>query len=252
MLHWYEGLDPIKQHATYFNFLASHDGIGLRPLEGLLSGDDMQTLVDTVIRKGGKVSWRNLPDGSQKPYELNISFLSMICDPADDTAVKARKFMASQAILLSVVGMPGIYIHSLLGSENDVKGMETSGINRRINREKLDRTQLFAQLNDANSLRCRVLRQYTKLLQARRSSRRFHPKLPKPLSIWIRACFPSPGITKTPGQPFGSESTYRARRSPSARKAWISLQAGSIAKRQRLAHMKRYGWHKQGLKDENP
>ena len=176
LLRWYEGLEPIRRHATYFNFLASHDGIGLRPLEGLLSSDDIQTLVDAVIRKGGKVSWRNLPDGSQKPYELNISYLSMICDPADDTAMKARKFMASQAILLSVVGMPGIYIHSLLGSENDLKGMQASGINRRINREKLDRTRLFAQLDDANSLRNRVFGQYTKLLQARKMSPAFSPE----------------------------------------------------------------------------
>ena len=176
LLNWYAQLEPIKQNATYFNFLASHDGIGLRPLEGLLSNDDIQVMVDAVICKGGKVSWRNLPDGSQKPYELNISFLSLICSPADDIAEKTRKFMASQAILLSVVGMPGIYIHSLLGSENDIKGMNASGINRRINREKLDKTQLFAQLNDTKSLRSQVLGQYVKILQARKSSSAFSPQ----------------------------------------------------------------------------
>ena len=176
LLNWYEQLDPIKRNATYFNFLASHDGIGLRPLEGLLSNDDIQAMVDAVISKGGKVSWRNLPDGSQKPYELNISFLSLICSPEDDIAEKTRKFMASQAILLSVVGMPGIYIHSLLGSENDIKGMNASGINRRINREQLDKAQLFGQLNDTKSLRSQVLRQYVKLLQARKSSSAFSPQ----------------------------------------------------------------------------
>ncbi len=176
LLNWYDQLDPIKQNATYFNFLASHDGIGLRPLEGLLSNDDIQAMVDAVISKGGKVSWRNLPDGSPKPYELNISFLSLICSPADDVAEKTRKFMASQAILLSVVGMPGIYIHSLLGSENDIRGMNASGINRRINREKLDKAQLFGQLNDTKSLRSQVFRQYVKLLQARKSSSAFSPQ----------------------------------------------------------------------------
>ena len=175
LLNWYAKLKPIKHQATYFNFLASHDGIGLRPLEGLLSSDDIQAMVEAVIRKGGKVSWRNAPDGSQTPYEMNISFLSLICSPQDDVSEKARKFVASQAILLSVVGMPGIYIHSLLGSENDIKGMNASGINRRINREKLDKAQLFEQLNDTTTLRSQVFHQYIKLLYIRKSSSAFSP-----------------------------------------------------------------------------
>ncbi|MFW8188713.1 sugar phosphorylase, partial [Klebsiella pneumoniae] len=81
-------------------------------------------------------------DGTHSPYELNINFLSALTEPDDDIDMKARKFLAAQALLLSFIGVPAIYIHSLLGSENDLDGMHQSGINRRINRKKLKLDEL--------------------------------------------------------------------------------------------------------------
>lgn len=175
LLKWYEELEYIDKNATYFNFLASHDGIGLRPIEGILDNNEINKITETVTKRGGKISYRNMPDGSKKPYELNISLLSLICGDDNSINKKVEKFMASQAILLSVIGVPGIYIHSLLGSENDIDGMMSSGINRRINREKLDKNELFAELDDSNSLRAKVFSKYIELLDIRKSNSAFAP-----------------------------------------------------------------------------
>ncbi len=155
--------------------MASHDGIGLRPTEGLLDDSDISLMVDTVLSRGGKVNYRTLSDGTKKPYEMNINYLDAVCEPDLSNEVKANKFMATQAILLSIVGVPGIYIHSMLGSRNDIEGMESSGINRRINREKLNVKVLEEALDDKTSLRAKVFERYMHLLNIRKDHSAFSP-----------------------------------------------------------------------------
>ena len=116
-----------------------------------------------------------MPEGGKKPYELNISLLSLISGDCVGIDEKVNKFMASQAVLLSVVGVPGIYIHSLLGSENDIKGMMSSGINRRINRQKLDKGKLLEELDNTESIRHKVLKAYKHMLDVRKGSTAFAP-----------------------------------------------------------------------------
>lgn len=175
LLKWFENIKRVSSKCTYFNFLASHDGIGLRPLEGILSDESINRIVDTVLNRGGKVSYRNLKDGSKKPYELNINYLDAICESDLDIDMKVDKFIASQAILLSVIGVPGIYIHSLIGSQNDLKGVIESGINRRINREKLDKDELLRELDSNDTLRAKVLNRYLELLNIRKKHTAFSP-----------------------------------------------------------------------------
>ncbi|ROV58700.1 sugar phosphorylase [Vibrio ponticus] len=160
---------------TYFNFLASHDGIGVRPTEGILTNQDRQMMCEQVERKGGRVNYKHNGDGTQSPYELNINYLSAITEPEDDVATKANKFLAAQAILLSFVGVPAVYYHSLLGSENDVQGMVESGINRRINREKFELDQLEAELAEEGSLRHRIYNEMIRLLSLRKQQQAFAP-----------------------------------------------------------------------------
>ncbi|CAH8242478.1 sugar phosphorylase [Vibrio aestuarianus] len=164
---------------TYFNFLASHDGIGVRPTEGILTDEDRQMMCTQVERKGGRVNYKNNGDGTQSPYELNINYLSAITEPADSIDDKAKKFIAAQSILLSFIGVPAIYYHSLLGSENDVQGMLDSGINRRINREKLDLAKLESELADEDSLRSKVFTSMTRLLNLRQQYAAFSPQAPQ-------------------------------------------------------------------------
>ncbi|MDX1359108.1 MAG: alpha-amylase family glycosyl hydrolase, partial [Clostridia bacterium] len=123
MLDWLDTLEHTEK-ASFFNFLASHDGIGLRPLEGIICEEEISLIEKTVLERGGQISYRDKGDGTKRAYELNINYLDAICEPELDDDMKARKFLASQAVLLSVVGIPGIYLHSLIGSRNDIDGFK--------------------------------------------------------------------------------------------------------------------------------
>jgi glucosylglycerate phosphorylase len=145
---WAATISAVSRTATWFNFLASHDGIGMRPTEGLLTDDDRARLVERTLAHGGRVSLAHRPDGSETVYELNISYLDALASPQErlDGAVVAAKGLAAHSILLSVVGVPALYYHSFFGSGPDHEGMRESGINRRINREVLDADRLDEEL----------------------------------------------------------------------------------------------------------
>jgi sucrose phosphorylase len=174
---WAADLQTPAPQATYFNFTASHDGIGLMPARGLLSEREVQSLVDTALARGGRASYKTNADGSRSVYELNISYFDALSDPAADEpqSVQVARFVASQAIMLGLAGLPGIYVHSLLGSRSWQAGVERTGHNRAINREKLDRATVEEELADPTSLRYHVFAAYTRLLRARASSAAFHP-----------------------------------------------------------------------------
>lgn len=173
---WLKTLEPPTEQTTFFNFTASHDGIGVRPLEGIVPEQRVKNLVDTVRRHGGRVSMKGNPDGSESPYELNITYMAAVADAASvSPAEHARRFLATQAIMLSMQGMPAIYFHSLVGSANDQQGVQESGQNRRINRHKYERTNLDAKLADPHSLQRRVFDGYRRLLQIRVEQPAFHP-----------------------------------------------------------------------------
>ena len=171
---WADSLDETTSDTSYFNFLASHDGVGMRPIEGILSDAEKQIMVDHTLNNGGRVNFKNNSDGSKSPYELNINFMDALTPLNESDELRAKKMLAAQTILLSVIGVPGIYIHSLLGSRNDYKGLEESGINRRINREKLSYDQLIAELK--TGLRDTVFSNYKSLLKIRKSQSAFNPK----------------------------------------------------------------------------
>jgi glucosylglycerate phosphorylase len=175
---WAKSLEetPLSTGTAYFNFLASHDGIGIRPIEGILTTHERDLMVETVIKHGGRVSFKSNSDGSKSPYELNISYMDALTDPSTaDNKKRADKFLAAQAILLSVAGVPGIYVHSLLGSQNWYEGVEQSGINRRINREKLNYERLCKELEDSEDIRSMVFAGLSKLIRLRRQQSAFSP-----------------------------------------------------------------------------
>jgi sucrose phosphorylase len=175
---WADTLDAPSGDATFFNFLASHDGIGLRPAEGLLAPSRVDAMVERTLRHGGRVSYRHEPNGTERPYELNISFFDALSDPqgGEPEERQIRKFLTAEAIMLALAGVPGIYFHSMFGSRSWSEGVEQRGMPRAINREKLDQEALMSELDDADSLRARVLEGHRVLLRARSRSPAFHPR----------------------------------------------------------------------------
>ena len=176
---WAASLEPVSADTTYFNFLASHDGIGMRPVEDILSAEEKELLAREALARGGEINYRILRDETRVPYELNISYVDAIAADAADDGERAQKFMASQSILLSMMGMPAIYYHSLLGSRGDREGFLSTGIKRRINRKKLEIRRTLAELRTEGHLRNLVSAEYKRLIAIRRSQPCFHPNSPQ-------------------------------------------------------------------------
>jgi glucosylglycerate phosphorylase len=178
---WAAGLTTPSAETTFFNFLASHDGIGLNPARGILRDDEIEALVQQVLAHGGRVSYKNNADGSISPYELNINYFDALSDPlgGEPLARQIDRFVAAHAIMFALAGMPGIYFHSLFGSRSWPEGVAQLGHNRAINRQKFDRVEVERELSDPASLRGQVFERLKRLLQARSSSDAFDPHSPQ-------------------------------------------------------------------------
>jgi glycosidase len=174
---WAASLEAPPPKCAYFNFLASHDGIGLRPVEGILPPAEIQALVDATLARGGLVSLKANSDGSQSPYELNISYFDALSDPSsgDPENAQVQRFLTAQAILLCMAGLPAIYVHSLFGSRNWTAGVAARGQNRAINRQMFQRQDLERELADDGSLRAQVFSGLRSLILARKAEPAFHP-----------------------------------------------------------------------------
>ena len=175
LTEWAKTIDKVSDQATYFNFLASHDGIGMRPTEGILAEEERIALADKVLENGGLVSYKSNPDGTESPYELNINYMDALINKEEtDENTQIQKMLAAHSILFSVTGVPAVYYHSLLGSQNDYEGLEASGINRRINREKFNYHELVQQL-ESSKRRHHVFNGMKDLIQKRQKESAFSP-----------------------------------------------------------------------------
>lgn len=175
LTRWAQTLATPSPQTAFFNFLASHDGIGLNPARGILSPAEIESLVTRTLERGGLVGYKNNADGTTTPYELNINYLDALTAPGEAEEISAARFLCAHAIMLSLAGAPGIYFHSLFGSRGDRAGADASGIPRRINREKLMRAELERELEDPSSRRARIFGGLAKMLGARRESSAFDP-----------------------------------------------------------------------------
>jgi len=173
---WLMSMPPAQDGTTYFNFIASHDGVGLRPVEGLLSDEETQELVKTIESFGGKISSRTTENGTQKPYEMNISlFDAMQGTTQGKDEFNMVRFVCAHAIMFALEGIPGIYIHSMLGTQNDYKKIEDTGSNRSINRHRWQDDLLVDALQDDTKHHANVLATLNKLLAIRIKQKAFHP-----------------------------------------------------------------------------
>ena len=171
LVAWTEGLTPAPSGCSYFNFIASHDGVGLRPLEGLLEDSEIEQLIDVVHQRGGFASMRSTPSGEERVYELNIALFSAFGGNADDIDA----YVAAHQLLIAYQGVPGLYLNALLGSMNDVKQMEITGRTRSINRGSWSAEELAERLADPESLNARIFDRLSQSLKIRADQRAFAP-----------------------------------------------------------------------------
>ncbi len=169
-------MPPAQHGSTYFNFIASHDGIGLRPAEGLLDDDELNALITTMQTFGGDISWRALDNNQEKPYEINISLIDALKGThhgADE--YQLQRFLCGHSIMLALEGIPTIYIHSLLATGNDYDLVAKRKRARSINRHQWNARTLERKLDDRDSLHAKVLTGVTELIKLRKAQPAFHP-----------------------------------------------------------------------------
>ncbi|WP_163849617.1 sugar phosphorylase [Pseudooceanicola aestuarii] len=177
LIRWQGGMPPAQLGCAYLNFTASHDGIGMRPAEGILSPADTARVIGAVRDFGGRVSMRALPGGGEAPYELNITWFEAMKGtfdgPAPDTWIE--RFLTSQTLVMALEGIPAFYIHSLLATPNDEDGVEKTGHNRAINRHRWEYDRLQMLLADPETPQHQVLEEMKRRIEIRRRQRAFHP-----------------------------------------------------------------------------
>lgn len=171
---WARTLGKLPEGCTYFNFTASHDGIGVRPLSGLVPEGELEWMIGQVEERGGMVSYRGMPDGSKSPYEMNVTYRSA-CEVIGNPELGARRFICSQAVMLAMAGIPGIYFHSVVGEHNWRDGVAETGIKRDINRRRLSWREIEALLDDPEGEAGWIANVYAAMLRVRRECSAFHP-----------------------------------------------------------------------------
>ncbi|MBA6328643.1 alpha-amylase [Colwellia sp. MB02u-6] len=173
---WLMSMPPSQDGTLYFNFIASHDGIGLRPAEGLLSDTELDSLIHTVESFGGKISWRTSNTGEQKAYEMNIALYDALQGTvAGKDQWNFERFICAHAVMFALEGIPGIYIHSMLGTQNDYKKLTNTHNNRSINRHRWHEEALETALADSSLHHAKVLLTLKTLLNIRIRQPAFHP-----------------------------------------------------------------------------
>ncbi len=173
---WSMSMPPAKDNNCYLNFLATHDGIGLRPLEGIISKNNIRKLIAPLKSFGAKFTYRKDKDNQLSVYEANISLIDAMSGTINgkDNFTYDR-FFCAHAIMLCFEGIPSFYIHSLFGTRNDYELLKSTKIFRSINRHIYDYDYLKKEIYDLNSHISKVYNQIIKLIEVRKKQRAFHP-----------------------------------------------------------------------------
>lgn len=174
---WALSIPKLPDGCTYLNFTASHDGIGVRPVEGILPEREVQDLIDCMHRFGGFVSMKANPDGSESPYEINITLFDACMGTRRGVDhFQVPRFICSQAIMLGMQGIPAVYIHSLTATPNDLAHVEQTGRTRSINRKIWDEEELMCLLDNPVTPQAEVFAELRRMISIRRQQAAFHPQ----------------------------------------------------------------------------
>ena len=173
---WADRLDKVGKYCSYFNFLASHDGIGLTPAERVLPQKEVKFMVKKARANGAQVLNKHYKENEIRPYELNVTWWSALNGQSkdEDMEIKINRFIATHIIAISIKGVPVIYYHSLFGSENDNETYKTTGIKRDINRKNIDCVKFESELG-SNTKTNKVFTLMNDLFKIRAKQKAFHP-----------------------------------------------------------------------------
>ncbi|MBW1766421.1 MAG: sugar phosphorylase [Deltaproteobacteria bacterium] len=174
---WARDLKTDSDNTTFFNFLDSHDGIGVMAVKNILPEKDIDFIVQRAKEHGGYISYKSGKNGTEVPYEINITWFSALNreDSDEDIAYQVKRFVASRIIALVLQGVPGIYFHSLIGTRNDIELVLATKSKRDINRTVIDAEAITKALKDPLSKLSRISRELGRLITIRTRKAAFHP-----------------------------------------------------------------------------
>jgi len=175
--NWLSNWNELPASTSLLNFTSSHDGIGLRALEGIMEDNRMHNLLVESEKRGGLVSHRRMSNGQDQPYELNISWWSAMSNGgADSTLFQFERFLLSQVFTLSLKGVPAFYLPSILASPNDLDTFRKTGQRRDLNREKFQANELLELLKNFDSPASKNISYLSHIVKVRSRLSAFHPE----------------------------------------------------------------------------
>ena len=121
------------------NMLGCHDGIPVLDLKGLLPEERIQSLIDTLVKRGGFV--KDLHGAKNVYYQVNATYYSALGE--DD-----RRMLLARALQLFMPGKPQVWYLDLFAGKNDYAAMERAGAggHKEINRTNLSKEAMAAAL----------------------------------------------------------------------------------------------------------
>ena len=174
---WSERLPQAKKGNSYLNFIASHDGIGMRPIEGILNKQIVQKFFKRLKKNGSKFSYRKIQQKTKKVYEANITIYDALKKSDFDKTGKFsfQRYISAHSIMISFEGVPAIYFNSLFGTSNDEAKYIITGNNRDVNRYKWNDKNISKKLSDKKSKQSIFYKSITNLLNIKQQQKAFHP-----------------------------------------------------------------------------
>jgi glucosylglycerate phosphorylase len=175
---WAEGITPPSELATFFNILDTHDGVGLMGVKNILPPEEIDFIIQNAQERGAHISYKMRGDMTQEPYEINTTWWSAVNgeNSPEDLRLQIKRFLASRSISLVLRGVPGVYVHSVLGTVNDHDRVKKTGVNRDINRGIIHCDAVERDLRDPNSKLSLLLSFGSRLNLTRIGNRAFHPR----------------------------------------------------------------------------
>ncbi|WKA54461.1 alpha-amylase family glycosyl hydrolase [Planococcus shixiaomingii] len=189
LTEWAKGLPAGNRDTTFYNFLASHDGIGVNPIRGIIPEEEIGAMVDALKAEGALVNYKKTETGENIPYEINVTYFDALNKKDDDDSLRIKRFLAAHSVLLTLPGVPAVYIQSILGSRNDYEGVKETGANRSINRQKYGFAEIEHELQESGSRRNRVFTELTDIIKVRKAEALFHPNVPMQVEDFGEAVF---------------------------------------------------------------
>ena len=144
----------VEKKIQVVNMLGCHDGIPLLDLKGLISEGRIQSVIDTVVKRGGYV--KDLHGQKNVYYQVNATYYSALGD--DD-----KRMLLARAIQIFMPGKPQVWYLDLFAGKNDHEAVKRAGAG---GHKEINRTNLTAKEME-DGLQKEIVQKQLELLRLR-------------------------------------------------------------------------------------